>query len=199
MSRGDAWSVAVTLIVTGGVYFVRGKTAAGITLGLGLLIAIVLHMTRATKKGEKDNQLSELMMMWPDKWRELASDFSKLPNDTRADWYGQVGGDVPMVENQWSIAGGIQRENCEALCKLAGAMLLRSPKISSKLSEMVRLQTNEVRRWLYFLKEHSGVPKETLVGDGIAHGISVKTSMQSINGLATVSARVCIECSAEEI
>lgn len=198
MSRGDGWSVAVTLIVTGAAYFAGGKNAAYACLGIGLFIAAILHFTRPYKKEEKGNLPSDVSA-WHTKWREMASEFSKLPGDTRADWYGQVGGDVPMVKNQWEFRGGIRKKDCEALCRLEGAMLLKSPKIAQRLSTTVGVQKDNAWRWLYFLKENSGVEKQILMGDGISHGILVKTEMQSINGVSSVSQRICIECAAEEI
>lgn len=46
MSRGDLWSVAVTLIVTGIGYFVGGPKAAYGCLIVGFAIALILHFTR---------------------------------------------------------------------------------------------------------------------------------------------------------
>jgi hypothetical protein len=50
MSRGDAWSVAVTLIATWIVWRFGGGEAAWICLLAGLGIALFLHLTRPSKK-----------------------------------------------------------------------------------------------------------------------------------------------------
>lgn len=49
MSRGDAWSVAVTLAATGIGYFVSGPKTAWGCLILGVLIALFLHFSAAHK------------------------------------------------------------------------------------------------------------------------------------------------------
>jgi hypothetical protein len=53
MSRGDAWSLAITLIATGIGYFVGGPIAAWVCLIAGLVIALILHFTRPKKEEEK--------------------------------------------------------------------------------------------------------------------------------------------------
>lgn len=57
MSRGDAWSVAVTLIATGGAYFIGGKTAALVCLIVGSVIAVVLHFTKPSRKEGSSGRL----------------------------------------------------------------------------------------------------------------------------------------------
>lgn len=123
-------------------------------------------------------------------WSSLGTRFQQIPSTVRADWIGQVGGNAGPVKDTWRVRGGIGERDCEALCRLAGAMLLRSPHISLRLSEIARSQTDHAWRWLYFMKENHGAAKD--------NGRTDTTFRQSIDNLGAVSARVCIECSAEE-
>jgi hypothetical protein len=50
----------------------------------------------------------------------------------------------------------------EALCRLAGAMLLRSP---IRLSQKVKSRSDYVSRWLYFLAEKQGLLMQRTHGD----------------------------------
>ena len=49
MSREDAWSVAVTLVISGIVYFAGSRNAALGCLALGFIIVVILNLTRKNK------------------------------------------------------------------------------------------------------------------------------------------------------
>lgn len=80
-------------------------------------------------------------------WRSLAAEFQKIQKDIRAEWNRDING----VES-WDVRGGVQSSECEAFCKLAGATLLKSPRIVASLSKEVLAESNVLFRWLYFLK-----------------------------------------------
>jgi hypothetical protein len=127
-------------------------------------------------------------------WQALGSRFEKLPTGIRADWNRMSNG----VET-WNI-GGTSKVECESLCQLAGAMLLRSAKVAANLSEVVRGVSNPAHRWLYFLKEAqsglTGYQYAFEVGDD---GTQKPIYFGSINDLGRLSYTSCIRCSAEEV
>jgi hypothetical protein len=133
-------------------------------------------------------------------WKELASQFKQMPNGARADWYQSLNAETQAVmAESWDVRGNTSAE-CEALCKNAGAMLLRSPHILPRLSDRIRTQPDHIWRWLYFLKEsRRAVPAG--IGEGFTRVGNVKTTTacESIENLASVSATACMECSADEI
>ncbi len=127
-------------------------------------------------------------------WQALASRFEKLPNGIRADWNRMSNG----VET-WSI-GGTARVECESLCQLAGAMLLRSARVAANLSEVVRGVSNPAHRWLYFLKEtQSGLTDYQYAFEVADDGTKKPLYFGSINDVGRLSHTSCIRCSAEEV
>ncbi len=143
---------------------------------------------------QRDAQhISPATLSMVSEWQALASRFEKLPADVRADWNRGSDG----IES-WSIrAHG--HEECESLCKLAGAMLLRSPRVSAELDETLRSEEAEVARWLYFLKKAKGLSDYQYGLEQIAENEQKPIYFGSIHGLASLSYRMCIECSAKEI
>lgn len=88
---------------------------------------------------------------------------------------------------------------CEALCRLAGAMLLKSPKVLASLSEKVRTRSDDVFRWLYFISERKNIFTRELTSD-VRVGMERKQgSGKTIPSLSTHSANACLECAAKEI
>jgi pyrimidine deaminase RibD-like protein len=132
-------------------------------------------------------------------WKELSSHFKQSTHKVRADWYQTLNAETQAVMGEsWSIRGNASAE-CEALCKNAGAMLLRSPRVLAKLPEKVRSQSDHVWRWLYFLRE-SKRTEATGVGHGtMKDGPNTISAYESIEDLASVSATACMECSADEL
>lgn len=136
-------------------------------------------------------------------WKELAYKFEGIQSKyVRATWISETldfhGG---AVGEQWYITDDSQTDGGktgESLCKFAGAMLLQSPKVSLRLSQKVSSRSDDAWRWLYFLKdkwalEHPGT------GNTWAGGRHMKNQSGSIEDLAAVSARACLECAAEEL
>jgi hypothetical protein len=127
-------------------------------------------------------------------WEHLAEQFSMACRFLRADsqWTSETG------QVTWRIAGG-DGKLCEALLFKAGAMLLKSPQVSAKLPKDIISQTDNMDRWLLYLK-YRGCHKVDLIGDEpVSTGSRIFHEFGCIRNLATDSARICIECSAFEI
>lgn len=131
-------------------------------------------------------------------WKDLASRFGTVSDSSvRADWFKEADG-----SESWRICGSHQEKNGEvkSLCMLAGSMLANSMNIFPDVSPAVRLQENPTWRWLGFLKERYGL-------SGLRTGYQTSNSQPgkefpfyfgSVNNLASVSARACIESAATE-
>ena len=131
-------------------------------------------------------------------WKELSSQFKQSTPKVRADWYQTRNAETQAIMGEsWSIRGS--SAECEALCKNAGAMLLRSPRVFAQLSESVRSQSDHVWRWLYFLKESKRTTDSAMGHGSTKDGPNTISEFESIEGLASVSATACLECSADEI
>jgi hypothetical protein len=127
-------------------------------------------------------------------WKELAARFEKLPSGIRAD-YQIDRKDQATTYDSWMIIGDNHR-SCETLCKYAGILLLNSPNALKHASDVTQQQSNPIWRWLYFLKDHgaarsNGLPPTS--DDGTIYLLG------SISDLAPSSARMCIECAAQEL
>lgn len=156
------------------------------------------------KADKAQRELAELRSMppsidWQGKWNSLSAEFIKNQHDdTRADYTIRMR-DGQVVHESWELSGAY-RQNCAAYCKLAGAMLISSTRVSRRLSELVRSQADPVWRWLYFLKETGANMSGSLIAtETTNNGVETHSLGQSINRVAYVSQRACIECAAEEV
>ena len=206
MSRGDAWSVAVTFLITGVGYFVGGPLAASVCLVVGIAMALILHFTRPGKK-EATSDTPSVAKLEPEKvqsnsdtcvsatdWRNLASDFDAINDPSiQAEWNRP-----PDLTETWLVCCG-DYKRCEALCSLAGARLLRSPRILASLPEKIRFQPDHLYRWLDFLKER-GCVGDILTGEVTdVDGKTVGFHLHGlIHDLPAVSGHTCTECAAAE-
>jgi hypothetical protein len=96
-------------------------------------------------------------------WKDLAADFRRINNDSvRADWSRTGDG-----SEAWRVCGGGNHQDCESLCKLAGAMLAKSKKIFALLPENRRLQSDSLYIWLDFLKDSGNMNR---TGHGVEIG-----------------------------
>ena len=124
-------------------------------------------------------------------WRDLAKDFDGLPERIRADWNRNGEG-----TESWRIA----HQKCEGLCKLAGAMLVKSPNIVTELPQSLQSESDPMFRWLSFLKEKNYLSRIQYGVESAETGKEPKIILfGSIENVARVSAVVCIECAAMEI
>lgn len=135
-------------------------------------------------------------------WKDLASRFEAFPvSYVRAEWMSEgLDWNGSRIGERWDIRNDIPEfaRQCEALCKLAGKMLLSSKNISPTLSEKVRSRSNDAWRWLYFLDEHK-LARVSAEGQTIIRTERIETVMKEIVSLPKKSALVCIECAAKEI
>lgn len=224
MSTSDLLSGGLTLVVGGVAYFIGGPVTAGLAVLVGIVFMVLARMRRIEEAPEgllsipprHDSPLPALAStggfnidfaarkipgapIGAREWQDLADRFRAIGSDTRADWHLETNEQGVTVSDNWGLRG-TTTEDCAALCTLAGAMLLRSPKIAPQLSDTVRTQSDHVWRWLYFLKEQrSVVMSNVLHGDGTNFGVKYLIFGQSIDQVAAVSARICTECSAEEL
>jgi hypothetical protein len=172
----------------------HGQNVAGIRAVAEKLFAL----RTALEMREHDDSIKAPIVppVSSDKWQELASQFGKLSNYTRADWQCERLNNATTY-HAWRFAGGSETQHCETLCRYAGTLLLKSPNVSPTVSANAREQTDAAWRWLYFLKENhrasrgSGHPP--IGGDGTIY------LLESISEVASVSMRVCTECAALEL
>jgi hypothetical protein len=128
-------------------------------------------------------------------WKKLASNFNAINGASiKTDWDRP-----PEMTEMWLVCGG-DYKRCEALCRLAGATLIRSPRILASLPEDLRLQSDPLYRWLGFLKARGCVeqirPMEIIGMDENVVGFHLHGS---IRNLPAASARISFECAAAEI
>jgi hypothetical protein len=128
-------------------------------------------------------------------WTALADRFKQLPFGITAYWsrYGR-----PATET-WRVNSGLAGKECESLCRLAGAMLLRSPKANGSLDARIRLQPDSLYRWLYFLRQSTHLNNYMAATEVLDDGRKSTTQTACINDLAQVSMRACIDCAAQEM
>ena len=129
-------------------------------------------------------------------WTGLADRFKEIGLDVSAQWQCNRRNNQTISED-WNFSGQYQKP-CEALCKFAGALLLKSPNVCPTLSHSALQQLSPAWRWLFFLKENH---KATDLGAGmaLAGGDGTNYFSERISNLAPVSARVCMECAALEL
>ena len=92
--------------------------------------------------------LSTPPVLWREEWKALATRFASRPWPERVTYQEARGRSIRVV---------IHDAETNAFCALAGSMLLKSPTISSGLSEYVRSEENYAGRWLRYLKEATRV------------------------------------------
>lgn len=195
MQKADWFAVALAGIVPG-LGFIYGPRT-GVPSLIGGLIALAVWFVW------EDGPRQHFVMLKPaDEWNELAGKFERIRQTVRAEWYSEsLDWEAKPVGEQWMIRDDFDADaakTCEALCHLAGAMLMKSPQISQRLSEKVRSRSNDAWRWLYFLTEKPGTAKTYAKGNGVVHGFRYEGEGRVIERLASESARRCIENAAAE-
>jgi hypothetical protein len=123
-------------------------------------------------------------------WRNLSAKFQELPGRIKAEWDHRS-----YRPDEWRIA----HPGCAALCRLAGAMLVKSPKISAALSQELRSESDSMFRWLTFLKEKNQVTGileayETATDGG--QKLILSGYLENVGG---ISSSMCIDCAAREL
>jgi hypothetical protein len=185
--------------------FMVGGTMGAILFGaLGLIGIVYLHhFYKRNEMPASGNQNSE-------SWKELAARFSAISARhtdirmrVRAEWHSErLDNEGKEVCETWQIRDDWRdgaAHNCEALCNLAGAMLLKSPKVSASLSRKVHTRSDDAWRWLYFLDENPGVSTVSFTSITAVNRSIREYQKKTIQDIAGVSSIVCIECAAKEI
>jgi hypothetical protein len=131
ISKTDGISAGVSVTATAIGFLIGGRMAAFAVGALGIMIALYFHDVHNDK-----SQIVELSIS--DEWKILADKFGTFQRmHVRAEWYSEtLDNDGKPFGEQWMIRDGRKHKfasDCEALCKLAGAMLLKSPKTSMQL------------------------------------------------------------------
>ena len=205
MSRADLLGSAITLLVGGAAYFIGGGWAALGAIFLGFILLVVAHFRKIEEESETQlgvtlraaanvrpaappSSREEIRYLAPSDWQSLASRFERIGRGIRADWTRMSDG----IES-WAVCGGVQCAECEALCKLGGAMLMRSIKVFPSVPPDVLAEPDAVFRWLCFLKA------KKLLRD-MQYGLDGDKPFYfgTIYELGPVSYRTCLECSAIE-
>jgi len=173
-------------------------------LGFSACLGVWWLWLEFAPKSKADTKSKEAQQITSGEWKDLASRFQKFPAAyVRAEWYsehlderGNRVGERWMIRDDWKNQYASQ---CEALCRLAGAMLLKSPKVSKTLSEKVRSRSDDVWRWLYFLAERDGVIQKIMTGETKVGRERLETWMKMITQLTLHSGSACLDCAAKEI
>lgn len=133
-------------------------------------------------------------------WREMEARFRAVPQDIRADFHEWVPIDQSLTGRKtWRVCGGGAMKDAEALCAVAGAMLLRSPAVAGSLPDHVRAVAEDANRWLEFLRDRYRLEDHIY---GVSTDGDVETGRSyggRIEALGATSARACVECEAMEI
>lgn len=170
---------------------VAAKSSEGIDSVVDKLLSVILQGLNELKKEFDGGTHTAITRQ---EWQGLADQFHQLSTHTQADWFRDGDG----VES-WTIRNFDQDRQCEFLCELAGAMLLRSAKVSANLSDTTWTEPDNSYRWLYFLKNNK-VPMKYLDGTTTQSGGKERMFlMGTIEGLSHQSYLMCIKCAAVEV
>ena len=199
------WKEALMGPVVGIAVLLWGQ-ATGQPLPWGLFAACVLGglALQFWSELKKEREAKRIGPVTTTDWKDLASKFQRIPHAyVRAEWHSEtLNWDGNLVGERWAIRDMYDNQfasQCEALCRLGGAMLLKSPKVSSRLSEKVRTRTDDVYRWLYFVAEREGMAMKEMTGKVTVRTEKKEHWMKTIESLSMHSANGCLECAAKEI
>jgi hypothetical protein len=131
-------------------------------------------------------------------WSELADRFKEVPDEIGAEWYLEG---YDESKERFSFSGDSGK--CCSLCRQAGVLLLRSPRVSASLATDVKNEEHPIVRWLKFISDKPDV----FTGHRDVHvrmysteiGQCERLSTASISMLASVCERVCIDCMTDEL
>lgn len=134
-------------------------------------------------------------------WKDLASRFERITPSIRIDW--QQGGwhfTGQRVGNVWYPRSGPRSDECEALGRLAGKMLLRTAKTRSGLRSHIIQEQDDFYRWLTFLRDLGAglVQSEPVPNTSPSGEVSLITSGY-IKDVASASHSACLHVAATEM
>lgn len=162
-------------------------------LKFGILFVGAALVVWAVLRPEKNASEREAKNATADEWKDLADRFKTLGAHVRADWE-QWNSSTGL----WRIAGGKETAKCESLCRLAGAMLMRSPNTLA-IFPVKESEPELGCRWLYFLKDRYGLtPGVSTLGWGPDESGKKQSFIGGcIQNLGNVSEAACLDCAAE--
>ncbi|MGZ4813390.1 MAG: hypothetical protein ACXVZI_11525, partial [Terriglobales bacterium] len=128
-------------------------------------------------------------------WNELEARFEKISNHISAHLQTDIQSGR-TTRQEWSLSGVPDTRTCLALCKYAGALLLKSPTVIATVRPETRDISNKAHLWLMFLKENHNAAESKDQSLTNADGYSIRSEI--INGVAEKSMRACIECAVLE-
>jgi len=134
-------------------------------------------------------------------WKDLAARFEKADGRVRADWQCNRRNNETVLE-RWEVKGSFGSAEVETLCRYAGALLCKSRGLNPAIKRAIGTQLRPADTWLYFLKDSHGALRYNAPGFAIGtddDGGKTLYLMGSIEALAAVSARICLECAAAEL
>ena len=148
---------------------------------------------RQLLKAEAKRSKPQTSRDWAGDWRLAEDGFRRhLQSNVRADWEHSS---IDSIET-WALSGNNRHivGEVEAFCIQSGKLLSVSP-VGNKLSADIKSQADDLNRWLYFLKEKYGLSDMSMGVGTTANGVDQHTvSIGSIDNLAMVSVRACVEC-----
>jgi hypothetical protein len=123
-------------------------------------------------------------------WDALGDRFLQCSKFARVDYQ------ITRGVTRWDVK---EDKTLEALCKKAGAMLLKSPKSRIALKPMLPNEQDTLSQWLEIVKRKSPSDSPKYWPETLYDGTQLVHVFGSINELSVVSYRLCLECSAYEI
>jgi hypothetical protein len=169
-------------------------------ISFGIYLAV--HLVRAAWKLDK-HQNAEIALLksiakvdvervFPADWREIADKFSTLVSH-------QIS--AQFQTTQGTTTWALYDKHCNALCTLAGTMLVASHGVSSHISEAIKKEANPVSRWLEYLKETTTAAsyRKEYLTENLMDGQTVVHLLGRIDNVASESAAVCLKCCAKEL
>ena len=128
-------------------------------------------------------------------WIDLSDRFKRVEIGIRADFFRD-----PNKSERWSVRCDTNNE-CESLCRYAGSMLLRSPKLYNAIPLDIRSEMDPLARWFRFLQT-TEVGRIKHMDHGIVRSERGEESgffqSGSIDNLGKVSSVACIQCAEKE-
>ena len=144
------------------------------------------------------SEIASLQNDWCKRWKEHSEKFSRVSRlGVRADWNDTTAG------TGWRICGGDTDSNrhMEVLCRIAGNLLLASPKVVAKISPHIKSEPDPAWRWLYYMKELGAGYEPEHLGTYEIFGDGNKRLVQAgmIRNLGATSANQCLDLSGQEL
>jgi hypothetical protein len=123
-------------------------------------------------------------------WRDLANKFAKV---------SQFPLRVQYQSTQGEVSWDLRDPKYQALCMLAGSMLLKSRRVQTSLPTSVSTDPDPISRWLNYLKELKRTTDKMYLTEDQVNGTKLIHYLGTISDVGQASENLCIECSAREV